>query len=123
MRKQEKTPACNPTHFFFACLGNSPGRRQSGEGIWDGPGPWAVSINTSKQRWELRPLEKAARQIAGSRAIEEITQSTADSEFKPGFYRQAQELISAFKKLPTESVTLNQSLQSMRLIKQIFLRS
>src|SRR5439155_9676976 len=42
------------------------------EGIWDGPGPWAVSIATREKRWEMRPLEQAAFQLAGQRRLEPV---------------------------------------------------
>ena len=36
------------------------------EGIWSGPGPWAVSTTVATRRWELRPVEQLATQVLGS---------------------------------------------------------
>ena len=34
------------------------------EAIWNGPGPWAVTVTTQQKRWELRPLA-AVNSLAG----------------------------------------------------------
>jgi predicted dehydrogenase len=35
------------------------------EGVWNGPGPWAVTVSTPSRRWEMRPLEQAVFQNRG----------------------------------------------------------
>lgn len=90
------------------------------QGIWDGPGPWSASINTPQKRWEMRPLETAAYQLAGQRKLEPIEIHAWDQEFKPGLRLQAEEAVKAALGEPTELPDLEESLKSMRLVKEIF---
>jgi hypothetical protein len=36
------------------------------KGLWQGPGPWAVSVSTPEKRWKMRPLERVSYQNAGN---------------------------------------------------------
>src|SRR5262245_51028905 len=60
------------------------------EGIWNGPGPWAVSVLTPSRRWEMRPLEQASFQNRGERTLHVADTHPWDTFFKAGFRRQAQ---------------------------------
>lgn len=90
------------------------------EAIWDGPGPWTVCINTDDKRWELRPLEKAACQLAGSRVLQPAEDHPWDSQFKPGLRRQAQQAVLAAMGQPADLPTLQDALASMRLTQAIY---
>jgi predicted dehydrogenase len=90
------------------------------EGIWDGPGPWAVSINTPEKRWEMRPLEQAAFQIAGQRKLEIVASHPWDIQFKPGLRLQAEKAVAAVKGVTNDLPTLQDAMESMLLIKAIF---
>ena len=90
------------------------------EGIWHGPGPWAVTVSTGPRRWELRPLERAAVQRAGERRLETIETHEWDASFKPGFRLQAEQAIAAVRGEPSKSPTLDEALDTMRLIERIF---
>ena len=90
------------------------------EAIWNGPGPWAVSITTSERRWELRPLECARYQDAGMRDAVSVAGDEWDRTFKPGFRRQAEEIIHAVRGESTSSPTLEQALSTMNLIHTIY---
>jgi predicted dehydrogenase len=90
------------------------------EGIWNGPGPWAVNVNTSGRRWELRPLEQAVYQNAGERKLQNVESHAWDRDFKPGFRLQAEQAAAAVKGLPTELPTIDDALETMRLIASIF---
>ena len=90
------------------------------EAIWDGPGPWAVSVNTPEKRWELRPLEKASYQLSGKRILESVEDDVWDTQFKPGLRRQAELAVLAAFGQPTELPTLQDALESMRLIQAIY---
>jgi predicted dehydrogenase len=90
------------------------------EGVWNGPGPWAATIQTSEKRWEMRPLEQAAFQAAGSRKLESIEGHEWDTAFKPGLRMQAEQAIRAALGEENDSVTLSESLESMRLVQRIF---
>jgi len=90
------------------------------EAIWDGPGPWTVSVNTDAKRWELRPLEKAACQLAGTRVMQSAEDHPWDTQFKPGLRRQAQQAVQAAMGLPADLPTLQDALASMRLTQAIY---
>lgn len=90
------------------------------EGIWKGPGPWSVSVNTPEIRWEMRPLERAAFQLAGKRVLDQTEEDDWDLRFKPGFRRQAEFAVDAALGRPTELPTLKDALETMRLVQAIF---
>ena len=90
------------------------------QGIWSGPGPWAVSINTAQKRWEMRPLEQAAFQLAGQRKLEPVTPHQWDQQFKPGLRLQAKMAIKAALGESTELPRIDDALETMRVIHAIF---
>jgi predicted dehydrogenase len=90
------------------------------EGIWNGPGPWAVTVNTVGKRWEMRPLEQAAFQVAGQRTLEVVESHVWDTQFKPGLRRQAELVIEATLGNANNLATLRDSLKTMRLTRDIF---
>jgi predicted dehydrogenase len=90
------------------------------EAIWDGPGPWAVSISTPAVRWELRPLEEASYQRQGERARHAVEVSAHDRTFKPGFRAQAQAVLDAVQGEPSTVPNIHDALETMRLIERIY---
>jgi predicted dehydrogenase len=90
------------------------------EGIWNGPGPWAVTVNTVGKRWEMRPLEQAAFQVDGQRTLEVVESNAWDTQFKPGLRRQAELAIEASLGTSNNLPTLRDSLKTMRLTRDIF---
>ena len=90
------------------------------EGIWNGPGPWSVSISTAEKRWEMRPLEQASYQLAGERRSEQVPVHDWDRKFKPGLRLQAEMAMAAASGHPSTSPTLEESLETMRLIQAIY---
>ena len=70
------------------------------EGIWNGPGPWAVIVSMHQKRWELRPLERAMFQLNGERRLQEVRAHPWDNEFKPGLRLQAEAAVAAVRGLP-----------------------
>ncbi len=90
------------------------------EGIWEGPGPWGVSVTTTDKRWEMRPLEKAAYQNQGDRTIYPFNIHPYDQQFKPGFRLQAEMAVAASLGRKSESPSLGQAMETMKLIKEIF---
>lgn len=90
------------------------------EGIWNGPGPWAVSINTPEKRWEMRPLEQAAFQIAGQRKLEVVESHPWDTQFKPGLRLQAEKAVAAARGEANDLPALQNAMESMRLVQTIF---
>lgn len=90
------------------------------EALWNRPGPWAVSVTTAQNRFELRPLEHVKQQNRGSREWISFDTHPWDSMFKPGFRRQADEVIKGLRCGQSEAVTLEQSWESMRLVESIY---
>lgn len=90
------------------------------EGVWHGPGPWAVSVTLPQRRWELRPLERARFQRAGERLSHEVEVDAIDIDFKPGFRLQAELAVAAVRGETCLLPTLSDALATMRLIKLIF---
>jgi predicted dehydrogenase len=90
------------------------------EGIWRGPGPWAVSITTAEKRWEMRPLEQAAFQVRGERRLQAVDVHPCDGELKPGFRLQAEMAVAAALGQPSDIPTLDEAMPTMRLIQAIF---
>ncbi len=115
-------------------VGWSPGRSQivvakvefdSGdvglyEGIWNGPGPWAVSVSTPEKRWEMRPLEEASFQVRGERQMHLAEVHPWDRQFKPGFRLQAEMAVAAALGHPSQCPTLDDAVETMRLIAAIY---
>ncbi len=92
------------------------------EGIWNGPGPWAVSVATRQKRWEMRPLERACIQLAGERRLQPVSVHPWDQDFKPGFRLQAEHAVAAALGQRSDCPTLEDALETMRLIWAIFAR-
>ena len=91
------------------------------EGIWNGPGPWAVTVSTPSKRWEMRPLEQAVFQNRGERVLNPIEVHPRDKTFKAGFRRQAELAVdAAVKQGGTGLATLDDALETMRLVSRIF---
>ncbi len=93
------------------------------EAVWDGPGPWSVSINVDGKRWEMRPLEKATFQLAGTRVLQPAEDDVWDNQFKPGLRRQAELAVWAAQLAPGQNAglpTLKDALDSMRLTHAIY---
>jgi predicted dehydrogenase len=90
------------------------------EAIWNGPGPWSVSVVVPSQRWELRPLEQAAYQPRGERKLHAVAAHPWDQAFKPGLRRVAEQAVAAVQGQPTELPSLDDALETMRLIRDIY---
>lgn len=91
------------------------------EGIWNGPGPWAVTISTADRRWEIRPLEQAAYQNKGERVLNPVDVHQWDKQFKAGFRRQAELAVAAARGGDAGRLaTIQEGLETMRLVRQIF---
>jgi len=89
------------------------------EGIWNAPGPWAVSVTTPGRRWEMRPLERGVTQRTGE-APTELPSDPHDSVFKPGFRQQAAEVVAAVRGDSHRAVTLEDAFATMTLIARIY---
>lgn len=90
------------------------------EGIWDGPGPWAVNVSLPAKRWEMRPVEQAAFQLRNERRLQNVDVHEWDLAFKPGFRLQAEMAVAAALNQATDLPTLEDGFETMRLIQKIF---
>lgn len=90
------------------------------EGIWNGPGPWVVTVNTPQERLEMRPLEQVSVQRYGERRSASLDIDPVDSQYKPGLLYQAQQLLGAARGEPAELADLGEALKSMELVARIF---
>jgi predicted dehydrogenase len=90
------------------------------EAVWEGPGPWAVTVTTHTRRWELRPLEQAHFQDPGSRKNNTIPIHPWDTLFKAGLRRQAEEAIRAIRDEPHRLPSLREGLESMNIVRKIY---
>jgi predicted dehydrogenase len=92
------------------------------EAVWDAPGPWSVSVSTEEKRWEMRPLEKASYQLAGTRVVHFEEDDAWDVQFKPGLRMQAELAVRAVL-APEQKAhlpTLSDALESMHLTSAIY---
>jgi predicted dehydrogenase len=90
------------------------------EGLWKGPGPWAANVSTPGKRWIMQPLEDATYQNAGERARHTIERADVDKQFKAGFQLQARNAVAAVRGEASEIPSIEDSMQTMRLIHQMF---
>ncbi len=90
------------------------------EGVWNGPGPWIVSVNTADQRVEMRPLEQISVQLRGTRTVNQLEIDADDKTFKPGLRYQAGQALAATRGEPANLATIDDSWHSMKLVADIF---
>jgi predicted dehydrogenase len=90
------------------------------QAIWNGPGPWAVTVTTQAKRWEMRPLEQATSQLYKSRKSEALPQHEWDVKFKPGLRLQAEEAIKALRGEKNALPSLADGIETMKLVNQIY---
>jgi len=88
--------------------------------VWNAPGPWAATVTTQSKYWELRPLENASVQPRGSRKLEPLPDHPWDKDFKPGLRIQAEEVLKALQGSSHSLVSLDESIKTMRLVKDIY---
>lgn len=110
----------NEPCFVLAKLTYSSGDIGMYEAVWEGPGPWAVTVTTHSRRWELRPLEQAEFQDYKSRQMQPISVHPWDTQFKPGLRRQAEEAILALAGKAHQLATLEEGLQTMNMAARIY---
>ncbi len=90
------------------------------EGVWNGPGPWTVTVVTPQERLEMRPLEQASVQLRGERKVAALEISADDVAFKPGLRHQAAQAVAAVRGEANQLPTLADSWKSMQLVARIF---
>jgi predicted dehydrogenase len=120
-RVQQVTPwRGEETEVMIAYVEFDSGDTALYEGLWKGPGPWAANVSTRGKRWIMQPLEDAIYQNAGERARHTIERSDEDRQFKPGFLLQAKAAVARVRGEASTIASIEDSLQTMRLINQMF---
>lgn len=109
----------NPRH-VIAGLRFSSGDCGVYQAVWDGPGPWAVSVTNPQVRLELRPLERLGIQRRGERRLTEVPADPIDSKFKPGLSWQAEQLLHALRGSEHGLATLAEATRSMALVARVY---
>lgn len=90
------------------------------EAVWNQPGPWAVEVAAGGWRWEMRPLEQLRCQAPGQAAPVAVETHAWDRAFKAGFRLQAEQALAAARGRPSESPSLDDAIETMRLIAAIY---
>lgn len=90
------------------------------QAVWDGPGPWAVSVTDAAARYEMRPLEALTVQKRGERRADPIALGEVDVEFKPGLKVQAEAFVAAIRGEPCELASLTEATRSMALCARLY---
>ena len=92
------------------------------QGVWNGPGPWGVSINQGELRVDLQPLEALSYQVRGSRERTAFERSADDQAYKPGLRKQALQCVALAREEEVSPTvpTIEEGLLTMRLIQQIY---
>lgn len=90
------------------------------QAVWNGPGPWSVTVTNPKVRLELRPLEKLGIQRRGERRLTETPTDAIDIEFKPGLRYQAEQIVEVLEGRPASLATLDEATRSMALCADIY---
>jgi predicted dehydrogenase len=87
--------------------------------LWNEPAPWAVTVNIPEVRYELRPLEEGKKQIRWQKP-ELIPVNEWDIKFKPGFRKQAEEMVRYSIIGEGDIPTLKDAIKTMKLIREIY---
>ena len=90
------------------------------QAVWDGPGPWSVTVTNRQVRVEMRPLEKLGIQRRGERRLTELAAASIDTEFKPGLRHQAEQIVAALSGASIDLASLHEATRSMALCADIY---
>lgn len=90
------------------------------ECLWSAPGPWAATVTTQEQRWEMRPLEACRRFLSSDGIWNDIQLETWDRDFKAGLFLQAHNAVRASNGHSHGLVTTSDALASIELLARIY---
>lgn len=106
--------------FVVATMRFSSGDVGVYQAVWNGPGPWSVTVTNQSARFELRPLEKLGIQRRGERQLAEVAVDAIDRDYKPGLRHQAEQLIRLLASSETTLVSVEEAARSMALCADIY---
>jgi predicted dehydrogenase len=90
------------------------------QAIWNAPAPWMLTISTPSARYEMRPMEYAYEQLAGSRQQIQLEVEDIDISYKAGIKKQAEEFIKVLNNQSYILPNLDEAFESMKLINNIY---
>lgn len=90
------------------------------QAVWNGPGPWSVTVTNPQVRVEMRPLERLGIQRIGERRLTDVLPDTIDSDFKPGLRYQAEQLVGLLEGHISTLATIEEATRSMALCADIY---
>ena len=90
------------------------------DALWGAPGPWSCSVACNEKRVEMRPLESLTVQRRNERRATAMELDVIDTQFKAGFYRQAEDLLRAVRGEPSQMTTIEDAYEVMKLIHGIY---
>lgn len=106
--------------FVVATLRFSSGDIGIYQAIWDGPGPWSVTVTNRQVRIENRPLERSTIQRRGTRQVVELDMDVNDINYKPGLKFQAEQIVNLLQEKECGLATLIDATKSMILCAEIY---
>jgi len=106
--------------FVVASVRYSSGDTALYQAVWDGPGPWAVTVTNCQVRLEMRPLEQLGVQRRGERRLTAMPPDSIDAEFKPGLRHMAEQVIDHLSGRTSTLATLDEATRSMALCADIY---
>lgn len=106
--------------FVVATVRYSSGDVGVYQAVWNGPGPWVVTVTNPAVRLEMRPLEKLGIQRRGERRLTEVPGDPLDADFKPGLYHQAEQVVRLLGGQDSTLATLAEATRSMALCADIY---
>lgn len=90
------------------------------QAVWNGPGPWSVTVTNPQVRLEMRPLEKLSIQRRGERRLTDAPADAIDTDFKPGLRHQAEQVVGLLEGGASTLATLDEATRSMALCADIY---
>lgn len=106
--------------FVVAAVHYSSGDLGIYQAVWNGPGPWSVTVTNQRVRVEMRPLEILGIQRIGERRLANSPIDPIDTEFKPGLRHQAEQIVDALEGRPMNLASLEEATRSMFLCAEIY---
>ena len=89
--------------------------------VWNRPGPWSVDISTNKYFFNIKPLEKVLIRSFDKNQDFQLASDNDDKKYKPGFKKQALEMIKLINNKRTNIVpNINDALYTAKLIQRLY---
>lgn len=89
--------------------------------VWNKPSPWSICITTAKRYFELKPLESLVlRKNFSKKTVKPKISNQEPKSFKTGLTNQAIEIYKFLFNKKNNLVSLDESLNTMKIIKKIY---